>query len=720
MRKLEALALGVGIFLAASWAFIGWTDEGSDRYPGGVVVRDSAGNVLRVTLGHGDIDCRPSYVASADDWVVKALIASEDGTFWTHHGVRPLSIIRAAGQNLLFRRRISGASTITMQAVRLIRPHPKTFWWKWKEAIQALKMERAKTKTWILSQYLNRAPYGSNLVGIEAAAQGWFGRGAKELGLGEAALLAGIVQAPSRFRPDRHLDRAIHRRDYVLGRMRALDLITDEQLAAAKSVVPEVRRAPRPFLHPHFCDWTLAARGIDEAAARAGGDLTTALDADIQQACVGAVDAAARAGGYSVAAAVMRVRDGATVALACSGDYFRDAAGQVNTAAAPRPAGSTLKPFLVALAIERGLVTPETRLADIPRAYSGYRPANFDSNYRGLVTVRDALIQSLNIPFVQLLRETGVDPFATTLHALGFGHIRETEGAAGLGMAIGNVEVTLMELLGAYATIARGGVTARGERVLAPGTSYLISEMLSGDERASAALGHIADVETSRFAWKTGTSSAYRDAWTVAWNPEWVVGVWCGHISGGFGDRTLVGAKAAAPVAWGIARQLYPRNDGPWFVRPGDVEDRRSCSLTGLPAGPDCPATEPGHAVRGYSSPRLCEVHCRDASGHPIVRNDAFLAAFAGRLARAEQLAIVAPEDGATIRLVAGDLNQKVVCRVIGNPEGERLWWFVDGRFVGESTGLAPFAVALRPGSPVITCSTAEGVTATAHLTVEE
>ena len=219
--------------MASAWFGVGWTDDGADDYAGGVVLRDADGEVLRVSLGKGDTDCRPYYVADSGDWIVKALVASEDGTFWEHCGVRPFSVLRATFQNLLNRRRVSGASTITMQAVRLIRPHPKTLWWKFKEALMALKMERAKDKLWILSQYLNRAPFGSNFVGIEAAANGWFGKGAKQLGLGEAAMLAGMVQAPSRFRPDRGLERAVRRRDYVLGRMKALGMVTDAQVKAA-------------------------------------------------------------------------------------------------------------------------------------------------------------------------------------------------------------------------------------------------------------------------------------------------------------------------------------------------------------------------------------------------------------------------------------------------------------------------------------------------------
>ncbi len=738
-RSLGIAALAVCALLAglaaAAWFGIDWTEEGANVYPGGLVLRDAAGEVLRVSLGEGDVDCRPYYEANPDDWIVKALVAVEDGTFWDHCGVRPLSILRAACQNIFYRRRISGASTITMQAVRLIRPHPKTLWWKFKEAVMALKMERVKDKRWILSQYLNRAPYGSNFIGIEAAANGWFGKETRALGLGEAAMLAGMVQAPSRFRPDRGFERAFKRRDYVLSRMRELGMITEEQMEGARSVRPVVCRAPRPFRHPYYCDWVMRHLGRDRAAQRKSGDFVTTLDADIQRLCENAVREAAAKGGYACAAVVMRVETGAVAALACSGDYFDQVDGQVNTALSPRPAGSTLKPFLTALAMDNGLVTPEERLADIPRAYRGYRPANFDATHRGLVTARDALILSLNVPFVQLLQRTGLTRFGNTLRSLGFLNMKEPDETFGLGMAIGNVEVSLVELVAAYATVARGGLyrppcalrdevegraAPRGTRVFSAGSCYLISDILSGTERSRAALGHVADVAAPRFAWKTGTSSAYRDAWTVAWNPAYVIGVWCGHKTGGFGDKSLVGAKAAAPVAWGIARALYPQNTGPWFVEPGEVVRRKVCALTGLPANADCPETEEGRAIEGRSATALCPVHCRDFNGKVVERRDAFLKAFSGRMAQAEKLAIAKPENEAVFTLVSNAVKQKIVCQAVGNPDGARLWWFVDGACVGESVGSAPFAADMVVGVHELSCSTAEGVSASVLVTVKD
>ena len=697
-------ALGVvAVFVALSFAFISWNDCGSENYAGGLILRDAAGEVMRVSLGEGDVDCRAYYVADENDWIVKALVAVEDGEFWNHYGVRPLSVARAAFQNLFYGRRISGASTITMQAVRLIKPHPKTMWWKWREAVMAVKMENAKSKKWILSQYLNRTPYGSNFIGIEAAARGWFGKGAKDLGIGEAAMLAGMVQAPSRFRPDRRYDRAFHRRDHVLERMKKLDYITEEQRLAARSVRPVVCRSPRPFKHPYFCDYILASLGKNRALQKKSGIIDTSLDADIQSIVCNSVDSAAAEGGYSVAAVVMKAATGEVVALHCSGDYFGGKDGQVNTALAPRPAGSTLKPFLAALAMDLGLVTPGTRLWDSPMSVKGYRPANFDSAYRGRVTLSDSLILSLNIPFVRLAGKIGVERFADRLRELGFKHLNADDADSGLGIAIGNVEVTLVELVKAYQKLASGG-----GGVFSRESSYLVSEILSGQERSSAALGHIADVVTSRFAWKTGTSSAYRDAWTVAWNPEYVIGVWCGHKRGGFGDKTLVGAKAAAPICWKIARQLYPQDNGPWYVKPQTIVEKELCALTGKIASQDCPKREKGDFILEVSSPRPCTAHRRGADGRIVTLDETQGGSFK----------ILSPENGANFQLVEGALRERIVFRTLNVKEKEELWWFVDGVQCGKTVGLEPFVLQMEKGGHMAVAVNAVGESASVEVIV--
>jgi penicillin-binding protein 1C len=691
---LFATAAIIAVFVGLSFAFIGWTDEGCDDYAGGLILRDCAGEVMRVSLGENDVDCRPYYVADKNDWIVKALIASEDGEFWSHSGVRPLSMLRAMFQNIFYRKRISGASTITMQAVRLIKPHPKTMWWKWKEAVKAVKMDYQKSKIWILSQYLNRAPFGANFIGIEAASRGWFGKGPKDLGIGEAAMLAGMVQAPSRFRPDRRYERAFHRRKYVLGRMKKLGYITEEQCLAASSVKPVICRSPRPFKHPYFCDYVLASLGKNRTLQKKSGIIDTSLDADIQSIVCNGVDAAAKEGGYSVAAVVMKAATGDVVALHCSGDYFGGKDGQVNTALAPRPAGSTLKPFLAALAMDAGYVLPSTRLLDAPMSIKGYRPANFDSAYRGRVSLSDSLILSLNIPFVRLVRKFGVERFADKLRELGFKHLNLNDDDSGLGIAIGNVETTLIELTKAYQKLACGG-----GGIFSRESSFLVSEMLSGQERSSSALGHIADVATSRFAWKTGTSSAYRDAWTIAWNPEYVIGVWCGHKRGGFGDKTLVGAKAAAPLCWKIARQLYPQNNGPWYVRPGAVEEVEVCPVSGDIASQDCPKREKGDFISGVSSPRPCLIHRRGVDGNIVTLGERERGGFK----------ILSPESGAKFQLVGGTLRERIVFRTHNVKDGENLWWFVDGVQCGKTVGREPFIYEMEEGGHTVLALNAAG-----------
>lgn len=733
-RRCAILTAGALLAFAVSWCVIDPHLECADSYPGGTLLRDDAGRLLRVTLGSDDTDCRPDYVADPDDWIVKALVAGEDHRFFSHHGVNVLSVLRAAAQNVFARRRISGASTLTMQVARLIAPHPRTLAWKYVEAFRAWKIERVRDKRWILSQYLNRAPFGSNFIGIEAAANGWFDKRAKDLGLGEAALLAGLVQSPSRFRPDRHLDRALVRRDYILSRLLALGQISRDQYEGARTVTPRLRRGPRPFAEPFFCDWAL--RHVARANGRTSvHDFTTTLNADIQAQARQAV-AVAAATGLSAAAVVLRVDTGAVVALACSDDYFSPDAGQVNTALAPRPAGSTLKPFLLALALDQGLVTPDEMLSDVPRAYHGYNPQNFDTRHRGTVSAADALVLSLNLPFVQLLERVGLPSFGNTLRALGCNNMNAPNETFGLGMAIGNVQVSLLELVNAYACLARGGTggspcalvqevdaARKGARLrlFSSGACALVSDILSGEERSASALGHIAAVQTARFAWKTGTSAAFRDAWTIAWNPEFVVGVWCGHKSGHFGDTQVVGAHAAAPACWELARALYPSREGPWFPPSPEIVTREICAESGLPAAPECPVRKQGRALRGRSSNVLCTLHRTGLDGTAETRHDAFVGAFTGKVEAAARLAIQKPDDNTTFRLVPGLTSQRIVCSVVGNPASGRLWWFVDGRPSGETNGSQKFVWTPEIGTHRISCSAANGVSAsvTIHVVTE-
>lgn len=691
-------AAGAAVF-GVSWACIDAPLAEAEIYPEGIVLRDREGTELRATLGPGDVDCRPRRKAARDEWISKAVVASEDQRFWEHGGADFLALARAVAQNVSSGRRISGASTITEQAVRLVEPHPRTLRWKWVELVQALKTERARPKEWILAQYLDRAPFGANYVGIEAAARGWFDKAPEDLSLGEAALLAGIVQAPTRFRPDRHMDRATKRRDYVLDRMEALGFATPEQVRAARAAPPAVRRGRRPFRAPHYCDWALQAL-VPEGAHEA----TLPLDPRAQAIAERAVARRAASLGADCAAVVLDPATGEVRAMACSGDWLRDPAGKFNTALARRPAGSTLKPLFLARALERGLVAPTEALPDVPLAFGPLLPANFGGGHRGVVRADEALVLSLNLPFYEIVRRLGPADAMAALREAGLADADDDPAAHGLGLAVGNLDVSLLALARAYGRLAAAAETNAA--------AWLVSDVLSGEERSLAALGHVADAALPRAAWKTGTAAAFRDAWTVLWTPGEVVAVRCGHRAWRFGDRRIVGAEAAAPVAWEIFRALHPDGAAPWYgAPPAGLARRRVCALTGLPPSPDCPETREAWAIEGRTSARPCAVHVRGPDGRVRERWPAAVRSFLDRAAPAA-LRIARPAAGAELRL-PGDPPWRVSCEASGAPEGATLWWSVDGVPAGSQPAARPFAAEIRtPGRHSVSCADASGSSA--------
>jgi len=709
------------------------------HYPAGVILRDRTGQVLRVELSPCDQDCRPYYRASFDDWIVKAVIAAEDKRFLLHRGVDFGALARAVRQNLSSHRRISGASTITMQTARLICPHRRLWFWKAVESVQALRLERVWSKEEIMSQYLNRTPFGSNLVGVEAASWGWFGKAPQQLNLSEATLLAGLLQSPTRFRPDRYPVAAQKRRAYVLERMEKMGLIDARTRGAATLEAVVLRRAPRPFLEPFFCDWVRSSTSVES------GDRTTTLDPALQGVVKRQVVRSAEARGLDAAAVVMEVKTGALRAMTCSGDYFAKPDGQVNTAAMPRPAGSTLKPFAYALAMDRGQLTPGWMLADVPRRFGNDEPLDFSGAFMGLVTAREALILSLNLPAIEVEEKVGQPLFYATLRQLGLDALNQPAAHYGLGLVLGNGSVRLIELANAYASLARGGVwrpgrvfeekrgdpsdarTGETRRVFSEGACWMIADQLSGDERALDAVGHVADVGLPRFAWKTGTSSGFRDAWTVAWNPEYVVAVWCGFKTGRRGPESMVGKKVAAPVAWRIIRNLYPAGGAPWYERPDTVVEREVCAVSGRVAGSLCERRTNDWALRQCSSCGVCPVHVRDGQGKVQMRWTAEVAAFLTAQSRGTVneptasggLKIAAPADGTVYRIVDGMAAQQIVFKVSGVAAGAPLYWFRNDALEGTGTGGAPFFWTPVRGTHHFVCSDISGFSSAVTVRVE-
>lgn len=416
---------------------------------------------------------------------------------------------------------------------------------------------------------------------------------------------------------------------------------------------------------------------------------------------------------------ILDTQSGAVRAMVGSPSFTGQPAGQVNAALAPRAAGSTLKPFAFALGIDRGWLTPMTVLTDVPVRFRDYEPRNFDPTTRGRVTVHDALVLSLNLPAIEVARRVGQDRFHGALQQLGLTTVSKPSEHYGIGLVLGNAEVRLLDLSNAYACLARGGAwkpvqylegvpTPNGHRIFSEAASWIVAEMLSGDERAMDATGHTADTPLPRVAWKTGTSAGLRDAWTVAYNPEYVVGIWVGNPDGSPADE-LVGRQAATPLAWDIFRALYPDNQGPWYERPADVVSRFVCAETGRPQF----GGEGAGLVQDWAIARVTRqtpMPTRLGLTAQPVRDHV-----SGRIR------ITVPARESTYRLLAGMERQvqQIPLTATTEPYGELLYWFVNDRPVGQTRAGEPLFWPLESGEHLIVCANAQGLSDRIRITVE-
>lgn len=532
--------------------------------PAGTRVFDRHGQLLGRMRASGDVWYQPLTAADLGPHTFSVLLAAEDKRFWSHPGVDPLAMTRAALQALAEGRIVSGASTITQQLARTCFPRPKNLWGKLQEIALALRIERSLSKEQILLAYLNRVHFGPHIVGIAAASDRYFGKPVAALDLGETALLMATVRGPTVYDLDRHLRRAAVRRDTILRRGAEHGLIPPDAVALALAT-PAVQRPHLPWVGAWHWTRRIAAQH------RQKGDVTSTIDLTLER---GIEEMARRqhhllgpAGVSAVAVVVMATRSAEVLAYVGSHDArsTRDL-GQNDGAASPRQPGSALKPFLYAAAIDRLRLGPESLLPDEALTFrtpaGHYTPENYDRRFRGAVTMSRALASSLNVPAVFVLERMGVSRGLETLQAFGLQSLEREAEHYGLGLALGSGEVTLLELTTAYAALGRGGsfraarfvpseAPTAAVQVVSPEAARAITEILR-DERARAEMFGPAGVtpleQVAPFALKTGTSSGFRDAWAFVYDGELTVGVWVGNFDG----RPMVktsGALGAAPLA---------------------------------------------------------------------------------------------------------------------------------------------------------------------------
>lgn len=675
-----ALGTGLLFFIAVRWGPC--PDVRHAPLAASFAVCDASGGILRHVLADDGSDCRPVAHVDRESWIARAVVAAEDKRFWQHPGIDPLAFGRAVGQNLRGRRVVSGASTLSTLVIRLTHcPCKRTWLVKVREYFQALQIDARLTKEEILTLYLNHAPFGGNVVGIQAASRRYFDKEWYDLSLAEAALLAGLPQAPSRLRPDRHPGRAVQRRAYVLGRMRALALISEAEYVAACAAPVVCRRQTLPFKAPHAVLSALAEAAPLPGVPR-GGRLTTTIDPAMQAAAETALRVRiAEIGATRVSAGavvVLRVCDGAVLALVGSPDYGSIShAGQVNGARARRSPGSALKPFLYAAAFDGGTLTAGTVVDDRAAVFGTTVPQNFDGRFRDVVTAGEALALSLNIPAYRIARDLGTERSLRVLQTAGLGTLDAGADHYGLALALGGCEVRLWDLVGAYGVFASGGWrvvphllpcagdSAPGRRVFSAEACWLVNEALGN----AASRANLAG---TRVAWKTGTSSGMRDAWCVVWNPDRVVGVWLGNADGR-GDEALVGATAATPLAMQVFRQVVGGDSGHWFRRPAGIEACAVCARSGREAAPECAVRVHDWRIAGVTLHRVCDRCKVTATGAGV------------RAAPTESPVIVQPVGGMVLKRSEWMGTETVVPLQSAAGPGGNVFWFVNGEPAGEA-----------------------------------
>jgi penicillin-binding protein 1C len=576
-----------------------------------------------------------------------AVLTYEDKRFEHHFGVDLLALARALRSNLTQGRTVSGASTITMQVARLARaaaepepqvPHERRgYGEKLLETLLALRLELAFSKEAILALYASHAPFGGNVVGLEAASWRYFGRAPQSLSWAEAATLAVLPNAPALVTPGRHRAALAAKRDRLLRRMHAAGMLSelDLKLALAEGLVEAPR--PLPDSAPHLLD---SLRSLQPQLTR----FTTTLDASLQTAATELVAERAHALApqqiHNIAALVVDNRSFEVLAYVGNSAWSarNDFSFAVDIVQRPRSTGSILKPFLYAGMLDAGQLLPHMLVADVPTQFAGYSPENFDHVYRGALPADQALAQSLNVPAVRELKEYGVERFSDLLRNLGMSTLRRPPQEYGLSLILGGAEATLWDLAGMYANLvdlarqvspgpaapyrdltvlsraagARPGKVRRAE--ISPGAAWLTLQALLDAQRPEDEMHWRSFASSRNIAWKTGTSWGFRDAWAVGSTSRYTVAVWTGNANGE-GRAGLTGAVAAAPLMFELQGRLDP---APWLTQPTlQMKQVEACADDGYLASPECEHRSewvPVASHFGRQSPYHLLIHL-DASG---------------------------------------------------------------------------------------------------------
>ena len=601
------------------------------RAPFSTVVEARDGSLLGARIA-GDGQWRFPGFDSVPGKFEKALLTFEDKYFYIHPGINPVSITRAFRDNIRAGEIVSGGSTITMQIARLSRGSRKrSYPEKTIEILSALKLETFRSKKAILKMYTANAPFGSNIVGLEAATWRYLGKRSADLTWAEAASLAVLPNSPALVFPGKNQEILRKRRDELLKKLYEREYFDSITLVLALDEPLPGEPKPLPSDASHLTDYFFGtARGrmvwttIDPRIQTRANEIISSHQEDLSGNFI-----------HNSACIIIKVETGEVLAYVGNSPTVKkeDRGEDVDIIMALRSTGSILKPILYAGMQQSGNILPNTLIADIPTRFPGFSPKNFDMSYSGAVPASQALSQSLNIPAVRMLREFTPEKLLLLFQRIGFSSFAKPADHYGLSLILGGGETSLWELTGVYSSLSRvlnrynkekrysGSdyhlpvLVAQKENIekdddtippLSASSIWLTYEALRKVNRPEGEAGWQYFSSSPNLAWKTGTSFGFRDAWAVGTTPEYVIGVWAGNADGE-GRPGLTGVTAAAPILFDLVNVMSP---GKWFARPDEeLTMIKVCSLSGCRAGPDCPETEEVPACISGLRSEACPYH---------------------------------------------------------------------------------------------------------------
>ncbi|HSB94648.1 MAG TPA: penicillin-binding protein 1C [Flavitalea sp.] len=557
------------------------------------VILDNKGNIVHAFLTSGDKWRMKTELKEISPTLKKAILHKEDRYFYSHPGVNHFAILRALARNIFYNKRTSGASTITMQVARAIYHGKRSYLGKWKEMCRALQLEWHFSKDEIFQMYLNLVPYGGNIEGVKSAALLYLDKNPDHLSLAEITALSIIPNRPSSLVPGKNNQLIIQERNRWLRRFLRDNLFPAEEVNDALTEPFDAYRRAAPASIPH-----LARRLRQSGASSIYSTIDMQIQSQVERITQDYSREAKLRNIFNAAVIVMDNESGKVISY-CGSPDFEDTihGGQVDGIRAIRQPGSTLKPFVYAMAIDKGLLTPKKIITDVPVYYDGYQPENFDRQFNGPVTMQYALEHSLNIPAVKTLEAVGKNELVEFLASAGFRQVQRDERKLGLSLVLGGCGATLEELTGLYSALARGGQwmapsyinsePRKPKRLFSTAASYMITEILSGINRPDFPLNWQSTSRMPKIAWKTGTSYGRRDAWSIGYNKRFTIGVWVGNFSG-TGSPDIVGALLATPLLFRIFNTIDYNPDDSWYSKPADCEVRLVCPETGMVPGEHC------------------------------------------------------------------------------------------------------------------------------------